>query len=121
VETFGECRPCRLSRARRTIENAFGHLTNKFRLFRSPINLSLENATNVVKAATCLHNFLLKEGKQEYAAGLDGEDDDAQSIIPGQWEDLEEKRNMLDIERLAGNRTGGRFTKIAECCCVAIA
>lgn len=34
---------------------------------------------------------------------MDGEDD-AHQIIPGQWEDSEEQRNMLDIERLAGNR-----------------
>jgi hypothetical protein len=95
----------RLTKGRKVIENAFGHLANKFRLFRSPINLSLENATNVIKAATALHNFLLIEGKQEYAPGGATDCEDSQ-IIPGEWENSEERKNLLNIGRLAGNRSG---------------
>lgn len=48
----------RLSRARRVVENVFGMLASKFRIFHSPINLNVENAVSVVKACCMLHNFL---------------------------------------------------------------
>lgn len=48
----------RLSRARRVAENAFGTLTQKFRLFYGRIQLSPENADKVILAACVLHNYL---------------------------------------------------------------
>jgi len=48
----------RLSRARRVIENTFGILASKFRIFNQPINLKLENIEKVVMASCVLHNFL---------------------------------------------------------------
>ena len=48
----------RLSRARRVVENAFGILTQKFRLFYGRIQLSPENADKVVLAACGLHHYL---------------------------------------------------------------
>lgn len=49
----------RLSRARRVVENAFGILSGKFRVFRSPIALKLSTTRSIVLACVCLHNFLL--------------------------------------------------------------
>lgn len=48
----------RLSRARRIVENAFGILANRFRIFMKPIALSPENVELTVLAACSLHNFL---------------------------------------------------------------
>jgi len=48
----------RLSRARRVVGNAFGVLTQKFRLFYGRIQLSPENAEKVVLAACVLHSYL---------------------------------------------------------------
>ncbi|XP_044133682.1 protein ALP1-like [Bufo gargarizans] len=48
----------RLTRARRVVECAFGILANKWRVLHSPINLKLETAISVVKAACALHNFV---------------------------------------------------------------
>ena len=48
----------RLSRARRIIENAFGILATKFRIFRRPIIAEAEKVTKITKAACALHNFL---------------------------------------------------------------
>jgi hypothetical protein len=48
----------RLPRARRVVENAFGILTQKFRLFYGRIQLSPENADKVFLAACVLHNYL---------------------------------------------------------------
>lgn len=46
----------RLSRARRTIENAFGILVNRWRIFFSPICTYVETAQEIVKSCVCLHN-----------------------------------------------------------------
>lgn len=49
----------RLSRARRTVECAFGILTSRWRIFRRPIATSISNAISIIKATVCLHNFLM--------------------------------------------------------------
>ena len=48
----------RLSRARRIVENAFGMMSQRFRIFFRRINLNPENAQIIVQATTVLHNFL---------------------------------------------------------------
>jgi DDE superfamily endonuclease len=54
----------RLSRARRIIENAFGILTAKWRIFHTPIQATNENAKLYVQACVALHNYLLKTKNQ---------------------------------------------------------
>ena len=51
----------RFSRARRVIECAFGLMVTRFPIFRGIIRQNQERATKTVKAAACLHNFLLEE------------------------------------------------------------
>lgn len=50
----------RLSRARRIIENVFGIMSNRFRIFHSAINLRLDRIDLVVLTCCLLHNFLRK-------------------------------------------------------------
>lgn len=48
----------RLSRARQTVECAFGILSSRFRVFRRPFESKVDTVRNVVKAACVLHNYL---------------------------------------------------------------
>ncbi|CAH2012014.1 unnamed protein product [Acanthoscelides obtectus] len=50
-----------LSRARRFIECSFGIMTNKWRIFHRPLNVSIDLATDIVKACCILKNFIRKE------------------------------------------------------------
>lgn len=51
----------RLSRARRIVENAFGILVTKWRIFRKPIIASEHTVRKIVQACVCLHNFLIMQ------------------------------------------------------------
>lgn len=48
----------RLSRARRVSENAFGLLSQVFRIFYTPIALKLEVTDNLIMTTCCIHNML---------------------------------------------------------------
>lgn len=77
----------RLSRARRVVENAFGILANRFRVFLAPINLEPAKVETIVLAATALHNFLISENTSDYAPSgtLDRENVANGDVIRGSW------------------------------------
>ena len=49
----------RLSRARRTVENAFGILASRFRIFGKPIQLEPHKVDIIILACCALHNYLI--------------------------------------------------------------
>ena len=53
----------RLGRARCIVENAFGILAQRWRVFHRKLNMLLEDADTIVKACIALHNFL--RGKKD--------------------------------------------------------
>jgi hypothetical protein len=56
----------RLSRARRYGECAFGILTNKWRIFHRPVNISPDFAVDIVKACTVLHNIVREKDGYDF-------------------------------------------------------
>ncbi|GAB1867755.1 DDE Tnp4 domain-containing protein [Camponotus japonicus] len=82
----------RLSRARRTIENTFGILSSRWRIYRKPINMHPKYVDTVVMATICLHNFIkleedcIPEKNRIYCpANFVDTEDNAGYIIPGEW------------------------------------
>lgn len=67
----------RLSRARHIVENVFGILASRFRIFQSPINLEPRNIEKIVMATCVLHNFLTEQQYRTYfpANYMDKEND----------------------------------------------
>ncbi|KAI8117386.1 Protein ALP1-like [Lucilia cuprina] len=57
----------RLSRGRRIIENVFGIMSARFRMFRKPICLDAEKTKKVTLACCVLHNYLMVTNKKKYA------------------------------------------------------
>ena len=54
------------SRARRVIENVFGILSTRWRIFYKPIKSTLENAENYTVACLALHNYLRQTDNAVY-------------------------------------------------------
>lgn len=80
----------RLSRARRTIENAFGIMCMKWRIYRRAIDTDVVVAENIVKATVCLHNWLRKAdlngATHKYITpDMIDQEDATGKIIPGAW------------------------------------
>ena len=77
----------RLSRARRVVENAFGILANKFRIFLSPINLAPKKVEKIVLASLAMHNLLRRVFPEYTAPGnIDQENLDNGTLITGSWQ-----------------------------------
>ena len=82
----------RLSRARRVIENTFGILAAKFRIFRRPIVACPDKVTKISKAACVLHNYLricdirsASTTRQYCPPGYVDHEDPLGNLIPGDW------------------------------------
>jgi len=77
-----EARHCR---ARRISENAFGILTNRFRIFSRTIDLEPNKVVKIVKACCTLHNWIRKKNKSNYGITIDIEDVVNNTVNLGSW------------------------------------
>ena len=78
----------RFSRARRISENVFGIVTNRWRVYRSPISLHSEKVRELTTAVLTLHDWLRSgQSKTVYMPPgfFDTYDPTTQSFIPGSW------------------------------------
>eukprot|EP00745_Piridium_sociabile_P032818 TRINITY_DN55823_c0_g1_i1.p1 TRINITY_DN55823_c0_g1~~TRINITY_DN55823_c0_g1_i1.p1 ORF type:complete len:536 (+),score=138.50 TRINITY_DN55823_c0_g1_i1:400-2007(+) len=92
----------RLSRSRRVVENAFGLLANRFRLFLKPCELQPDNLRDCITAAMTLHNMLIMRRPPPPQA-VDQEDRE-RNVIPGSW------RQMVMWEQPANEHRPPRAT-----------
>ena len=73
----------RLSRARRTVGNAFGVLSNRFRVLLTQINLEPKKVETVVLACLALHHLPRKTSPETVSHLTDREDQENGTIIYG--------------------------------------
>ena len=80
----------RLSRARRIVENAFGILVQRWRIFSRKLNLLPDNVDSIIKACVVLNNFLRgRKDLNELSQQLNPDN------VPFLWDD----GAILDLDR----------------------
>lgn len=79
----------RLSRSRVVVENVFGVLASRFRIFKKPIDLNIDNIPVITMTCLLLHNFLRKSHNSSniyMPAGIvDTYDDNGDLLQLGTW------------------------------------
>jgi hypothetical protein len=103
----------RLSRSRRIIENVFGILAGRFRIFHTAINMKLENIDKVVMACCTLHNFLRRNRRDYYthATCFDVEDLDTGDIQLGL---RPEPKTLLDLQNGSHRHASAQASRVRE-------
>ena len=108
----------RLSRARRVIENTFGILRARWRVFSRPIQASVETAEEITKAAVCLHNYLRQTNSASYCpTGFVDSEDGSGDIRPGEWRQVvrnDSRGALSDIAPLRGRRYSNSAIEVRE-------
>lgn len=97
----------RLSRARRTIENTYGILSARWRIFRVPIRANVETVKLITKAAICLHNYLQLTDNAFYVpSGFVDSDNVDGSLSPGDWRAIaqNDESGTVSLGHVGGNR-----------------
>ena len=75
-----------LSRARRVIKNCFGILVARWRVFRSPIQASVETIVQITQTGVCLHNYLRPTEPAIYCpTGFVDSFESSGNILLGEW------------------------------------
>ena len=84
----------RLCRCRRVIENTFGIMTSRFKIFHKTIEVQPAFVQDIVMTCCMLHNYLRKESKEQYIpdSAVDQEMPDG-TIVDGEW-----RREMLPLD-----------------------
>lgn len=109
----------RLSRARRIVENAFGILVARFRIFERPIPVSLNKTDAIIRTACALHNWLKTTSATYITAGMvDVENIDDGTITPGSWRSNPENKGLVSItQTIASNNYTRKAAEIRDKFC----
>lgn len=94
----------RLSRARRIIENSFGILAQKFRIFRTTIIADLELVESITNCCVCIHNWLRVKNTTYIDKGLVDEDINGK-LVPGSWRGSDSWRSLNPTNRNPTNES----------------
>lgn len=106
----------RLSRARRIIENSFGILAARCRIFRKPIIAKEEVVINITKAATALHKFLMYgrqfESSDRYCPTTFIDHDTPGGLRAGEWRyEIRDYAGLAPLQRHLGSNNYSRNAK----------
>ena len=113
----------RHSRARRVIENTFGILCARWRIFFTPINAKVDNIEAIVTACIALHNFSKTTDNPAYCpTGYVDRETANGDVIPGNWRRESQSSsasadgNLGDcVSVLRGRRTSGNALHMRDC------
>lgn len=96
----------RLSRARRIVENAFGILVSRFRIFEKPLSCEVSTADKIVRTCCALHNWLRLESVSSYMprGSVDEENVDEGIIAEGLWR-MQSNSGFLPIPNSRSNHS----------------
>ena len=107
----------RHSRARRVIENTFGILSSRWRIFHKPIKATVENVEKYTLACLALHNYLRQTDNSMYTPHgfVDSENSNGE-IKEGEWRSIKEKGTTAfrDLNPVRGSRYTNDAMKVRE-------
>jgi hypothetical protein len=103
----------RLSRARRVVENAFGIMVARWRIFDGPIITSLQTAEKIVKACVVLHNFVMDKPQYCKAGFADSIQSDG-TINLGEWRQEIRNCGLRSIRGLGSNTHARNAATVRE-------
>ncbi|KAM7309951.1 protein ALP1-like [Ixodes scapularis] len=111
----------RLSRARRIIENAFGILVARWRIFRQPIQASEETLEAVVWACVNLHNYLRvcdesEQGHRRYCPqNYADHETPLGGVVSGGWRaDVNDGTALSDVGCISSTVPGDRAKAVRD-------
>ena len=111
----------RLSRSRRIVENAFGIMSNRFRVFSGPIRLVPDKVEVITMSCCALHNFLRSsaDSRTIYTPheSLDTEDPRTHVIQPGSWRQGHLGGALVRLRRQGSNRHSLTAIQIRDYLC----
>lgn len=95
----------RLSQGRRVVENAFGIMAARFKLYRKDIEVNLDTVDVIVQCTCTLHNWLRITLPSTYLARGSMDYEDKTGIFhPGQWRSTETELQSLTGPRGTNSR-----------------
>ena len=94
----------RLSRARRIVENAFGIMQSRFRVYQRTLNVSPEVTMSIVKATVVLHNYLVRPTDIALYNLSEDPEDDLPDDVPG----------LRDLPNLRGNQVADVAKRVRQ-------
>lgn len=98
----------RLSRARRIVENAFGILVSRFRIFEKPISTSSDKIDKIIRTACALHNWLRTSTTYVNGGLVDSENLENGLITSSSWRANQRNQGLIDISRNMGSNNHGK-------------
>nr|CAI5835873.1 unnamed protein product [Callosobruchus analis] len=108
----------RLCRARRISENAFGILTNRFRILLRAVDLEPEKVTAIVKTCCALHSWIRKSTKSNHGLTDDVENTENDTITLGTWRQQPFPQALLNMaltkDRNFNNSAGQKRANLSD-------